>query len=175
MESTRMTTRHCTRYIRSLTTMYLVSRCLQWPKPLHPLHAIYLKTSFWPFHGQQQEPSFHSEEETSQRGVSSDGGKMFTLFFFFFRNNAFWQCYLAFKTGSSGALELTPVLEDVLCKPRVPPCQRTRYFTRYLLLSGSEPVGAPAAGTGHGWRLLPTQQPSLAWWVRLFFFPFCFV
>lgn len=61
--------------------MYLVSRCLQWPKPLHPLHAIYLKTSFWPFHGQKHELSFHSEEETSHGGVSSDGGKMFTFFF----------------------------------------------------------------------------------------------
>lgn len=36
MGSTRMTAHHCTWYIRSLTTMYLVSRCLQWPKPLHP-------------------------------------------------------------------------------------------------------------------------------------------
>lgn len=156
MESTRMTTHHCTWYIRSLTTMYLASRCLQWPKPLHPLHAIYLKTSFWPFHGQKHELSFHSEEETSMWGVSSDGGKMFT-FFFFFRNNAFWQFYLVFQTGSSGALEFTHVLEDVLCKPRVPPCQWSRYFTQYMLVSSSEPVWAPAAGMGHSWLLLPTQ------------------
>lgn len=64
-------------------------------------------------------------------------------FFFFFRNNASWQFYLVFKTGSPGALAFTHVLEDVLCKPRAPPCQRTRYFPRYMLVSSSEPVWPP--------------------------------
>lgn len=32
----QMNTRHCILDIRSLTTTYLVSRYLQWPKPLHP-------------------------------------------------------------------------------------------------------------------------------------------
>lgn len=127
-------------------------------KPLHPQYAIYLKTSFWPLHGQKKkkksELSFHSEEETSNRGVSSDRGEMFT--FFSFRNNVFWPFHLIFKTGSSGAPLFTHVLYDVLCEPGVPPYQWT-HFTWYMLVSSSEPVWAPAAGTGHSWLLLPIQ------------------